>query len=449
MGFQHMAFALDWHRPPRHMNQTAYWYVNTSQYRYDTFTADDLDSGTGVFAGRTVMDLLAQSVRLGWSPSYPTFDRSSLQLADDAEAAGEEAPAYVAAELKAGRLRFAVEDPEHEDNHPRVLSLWRSNLLGSSAKGNEYFLRHLLGTDSAATAVEAPPDQRPKDVVWAEKAAEGRLDLLMTIDFRMTSSTIFSDVVLPAATWYEKHDLSTTDMHPFIHSFNPAIAPPWQTKSDWDAWKVIAKRFSELAVDHLGTRKDVVAKPLWHDTPEAMATEHGVVKDWKTGEVDPVPGKTMPVIAVAERDYTAVFEKMTSIGPLLEKVGMLTKGVAYDVKREVDILRSAQRRGPRGRGGRPAQGRDRRADGRRDAPPRGRLQRPPGHAGLPLPREAHRHRARRPRRRARGQADHLRRHPGGAGAGDHLAGVVRVGVGRAALQPVHHQHRAARSRSTP
>ncbi len=339
MGFQHMAFALDWHRPPRHMNQTAYWYVNTSQYRYDTFDADDLDSGTGVFAGRTVMDLLAQSVRLGWSPSYPTFDRSSLQLADDAEAVGMEAPAYVAAELKAGNLNFAVENPEHEDNHPRVLSLWRSNLLGSSAKGNEYFLRHLLGTDSAATAVEAPPEKRPKDIEWADQAAEGRLDLLMTIDFRMTSSTIFSDVVLPAATWYEKHDLSTTDMHPFVHSFNPAIAPPWQTKSDWESWKVIAKKFSELAVDHLGTRKDVIAKPLWHDTPEAMAAEHGVVKDWKTGEVEPIPGKTMPVIAVAERDYTAIYDKMTSIGPLMEKVGMLTKGVAYEVKREMDILR--------------------------------------------------------------------------------------------------------------
>ncbi len=88
-----------------------------------------------------------------------------------------------------------------------------------------------------------------------------------------------------------------------------------------------------------------MAKPLWHDTPEAMATEHGVVKDWKLGPdhpdgCDPVPGKTMPVIAVVERDYTQVFEKMTSIGPLLEKVGMLTKGVAYDVKREVDILRT-------------------------------------------------------------------------------------------------------------
>ena len=344
MGFQHMAFALDWHRPPRHMNQTAYWYVNTSQYRYDDFTADDLDAGTGVFRDKTMMDLLALSARLGWSPSYPTFDRSSLTLADDAEAAGMEVPAYVAHELKAGRLKFAVEDPEAEENHPRVLSLWRSNLLGSSAKGNEYFLRHLLGTDSAATAREAGPERRPRTVRWADEAPEGKLDLLTTIDFRMTSSTIFSDVVLPAATWYEKHDLSTTDMHPFVHSFNPAIAPPWQSKTDWDTWKAVAKRFSELAVDHLGTRRDVVAKPLWHDTPEAMASVHGVVKDWRLGPdhpdgCDPVPGKTMPVIAVAERDYSQVYEKMTSIGPLMEKAGMLTKGVAYDVTREVEILR--------------------------------------------------------------------------------------------------------------
>jgi nitrate reductase / nitrite oxidoreductase, alpha subunit len=339
MGFQHMAFALDWHRPPRHMNQTAYWYVNTSQYRYDTFTADDLDAGTGVFAGKGVMDLLAQSVRLGWTPSYPTFTRSSLALADEAKAAGQEPVAYVVDQLKSGDLRFAVEDPEAEENHPRILSLWRANLLGSSAKGNEYFLKHLLGTDNAVTAAQAPPEKRPTGIVWPDEVPEGKLDLLTTLDFRMTSSTLFSDVVLPAATWYEKHDLNTTDMHPFVHAFSPAIAPPWQSKTDWDTWKAVAKRFSELAVDHLGTRTDVVAKPLWHDTPEAMATPHGIVKDWRTGEVEPVPGRTLPVLVVAERDYTAIHEKMTSIGPLMEKVGMLTKGVPYDVKREIDILR--------------------------------------------------------------------------------------------------------------
>ena len=340
MGFQHLAFALDWVRPPRHMNQTAYWYVHTSQYRYDTHSADDVNGNTGVFAGRSTMDLLAQSVRLGWTPSYPQFDRSPLVVADEAAQAGLPVAEYVVQQLKAGELAFAVEDPEAEQNHPRVLALWRSNLFGSSAKGNEYFLKHLLGTDNAVKAREADPEHRPADVAWPERAAQGKLDLLLTIDFRMTSSTLLSDVVLPAATWYEKHDLNTTDMHPFIHSFNPAIAPPWQAKSDWEAWKAIAKRFSELAVDHLGTRKDVVAKPLWHDTPEAMATVHGRVQDWKTGEVEPVPGRTLPVLVEVERDFTAVYDRMTAVGPLLEKVGMLTKGVAYDVKREVDLLRT-------------------------------------------------------------------------------------------------------------
>ena len=80
-------------------------------------------------------------------------------------------------------------------------------------------------------------------------------------------------------------------MHPFIHSFNPAIARPGRPRTDWEAWKTIARKFSELAVDHLGTRKDVIAKPLWHDTPEAMATVHGVVQDWRTGDVEPVPGQ--------------------------------------------------------------------------------------------------------------------------------------------------------------
>lgn len=338
MGFQHLAFALDWVRPPRHMNQTAYWYVNTSQYRYDTFSAEEVNGRTGAFAGRTTMDLLAQSVRLGWTPSYPQFDRSSLAVADEARAAGVPVGEHVARSLQDGSLRFAIEDPEAPENHPRILSLWRANLFGSSAKGNEYFLKHLLGTDNAVRAQQADPGLRPVDVTWPEQAAEGKLDLLLTLDFRMTSSTLLSDIVLPAATWYEKHDINTTDMHPFVHSFNPAIAPPWQARSDWETWKTIAERFSQMATDHLGTRSDVVAKPLWHDTPEAMATVHGRVRDWKHGECEPVPGTTLPVIVEVERDYTAVHARMTSIGPLLEKVGMVTKGVAYDVAREVEIL---------------------------------------------------------------------------------------------------------------
>ena len=77
---------------------------------------------------------------------------------------------------------------------------------------------------------------------WREEAPRGKLDLLTTIDFRMTSTCTYADIVLPAATWYEKHDISTTDMHPFVHSFNPAIAPPWETRTDFDAFTTIAAR---------------------------------------------------------------------------------------------------------------------------------------------------------------------------------------------------------------
>ena len=88
-------------------------------------------------------------------PSYPTFDWNPLDLADDARAAAGSDPAdYVVAEVRAGRLGFACEDPDAEANWPRVLTVWRSNLLGSSAKGDEYFLRHLIGSGDSLRATE-------------------------------------------------------------------------------------------------------------------------------------------------------------------------------------------------------------------------------------------------------------------------------------------------------
>ncbi len=360
-GYNQVANALDWSRPPRHMTQTAYWYLHTNQFRYDAFGADTLSSAqsAGRFAGMSTADVLAQASRMGWTPSYPTFDRNPLDLADEAEAAGQSVGDYIPAQLKAGTLGFAGEDPDAPENFPRVLTVWRANLLGSSGKGNEYFLKHLLGTDASVRATEAPPEARPKDVVWRDEAPTGKLDLLLSLDFRMTSTTIFSDVVLPAATWYEKHDLNTTDMHPFVNSFSPAISPPWQTRTDFDAFATIAKKFSQLAEEHLGTRRDVVASPLAHDTPDEMANPSGRVLDWKRGECEPIPGKTMPKLTVVERDYGAVAAKMGALGPLVDTLGLTTKGVTFEVAREVKYLGDKNGRVRGGVGdGRPSLARD-------------------------------------------------------------------------------------------
>ena len=356
-GWATMAMATDWSRPPRQMAGTAYWYTHTDQWRYDGYRADALTSplAKGDLAGMHTMDALAQSVRLGWMPSFPQLDRNPLDLADDIAASGEDAGGYVARRLASGDLRFACEDPDAPQNWPRVLTLWRANLLGSSSKGNEYFLKHLLGTTASLRAAETEPGGRPRDVTWHDEAPEGKLDLLTAIDFRMTSSTLLADVVLPAATWYEKHDLSSTDMHPYVHAFTPAIDPPWETRSDFDAFSAVAARFSRFARDHLGTRRDVVMTPLQHDTPGETAQPFGTVRDWRAEGTEPVPGRTMPAVAVVERDYTAVAEKMGSLGPLVDTAGMTTKGVTFRPDQEVDAL--AHRNGVMSSGageGRPA-----------------------------------------------------------------------------------------------
>ncbi|HEX7353952.1 MAG TPA: nitrate reductase subunit alpha [Mycobacteriales bacterium] len=335
------AFAFDWQRPTRHMTGTSYFYLHSDQWRYERFGAGELASplGTGRFADKTFADCVALASRLGWQPMHPAFDRNPLDLADEAARAGLPVADHVVAELKAGRLRFACDDPDDPANFPRVMTVWRANLLGSSGKGMEYFMRHLVGVEDAVRAEESPPNLRPTEVVWRDEAPRGKLDLITTLDFRMTSTGTYSDIVLPAATWYEKHDVSTTDMHPFVHSFNPAIAPPWESRTDFDTFRLIAEEFSRLAATHLGTRTDVLAAPLAHDSPDEMAQPGGTTRDWKAGECEPVPGLTMPKLVTVERDYTAVAEKMAALGPLVDTLGTTTKGVTWVPTEAVDYLR--------------------------------------------------------------------------------------------------------------
>jgi nitrate reductase alpha subunit len=287
----------------------------------------------------SAIDVMAKSARMGWMPSYPSLNRNSLDLTDEARALGVEPSAHVVSELKNGNLKFAIEDPDAPENWPRVLTVWRANILGSSSKGNEYFLKHLLGTDNSVRAQENAPDARPRDVKWQEEAPEGKLDLLVSIDFRMTSTGLFGDILLPAATWYEKHDLSSTDMHPFVHAFTPAINPPWETKTDYDIFQMLGRQVAEASKGHLGEREDIVVVPLLHDTPDSMANPSGIVEDWKDGNVEPIPGVTMPKLVVVKRNYTQLGEKMGALGPLLDQLGTNTKGVPVSVLPEIELLR--------------------------------------------------------------------------------------------------------------
>ena len=337
-GWQQYAMALDWARPPRQMISTGFWYLTTDQWRYDPGRVERISSplARGELKDMSFADSLVEATQRGWMPGYPQFGRSSLDLADEAKQAGLAPGEYVARELGAGRLHFAVEDPDAFQNHPKVLFNWRTNLLGSSAKGTEFFLRHMIGADNDVQAQELEEGARPERMVWREEGARGKLDLMVTADFRNTSTTLHSDVVLPAATWYEKHDISSTDMHPFVHTFNPAIAPPWDAHTDFELFGELADLASQLGEKHLGVRTDLVSAPLGHDSPDELNTPHGIVPD--RAKAGWVPGVTMPKIIPVERDYTKIAEKFNAIGPLPEKVGMATKSVAFQPAAQVEDL---------------------------------------------------------------------------------------------------------------
>ncbi|WP_336073930.1 nitrate reductase subunit alpha, partial [Klebsiella pneumoniae] len=290
------------------------------------------------FSG-SLIDFNVRAERMGWLPSAPQLNVNPLTIKQQAEAAGLSPAEFTVQSLKSGDIRFAAEQPDSGKNHPRNLFIWRSNLLGSSGKGHEYMLKYLLGTDSGIQGDElgASDEVKPEEVEWQTAAIEGKLDLLVTLDFRMSSTCLFSDIVLPTATWYEKDDMNTSDMHPFIHPLSAAVDPAWEAKSDWEIYKDIAKSFSQVCVGHLGKETDVVLVPLQHDSPGELSQPFEVL-DWRKGECDLIPGKTAPSIALVERDYPATWERFTSLGPLLDKLGNGGKGISWNTQSEVDFL---------------------------------------------------------------------------------------------------------------
>lgn len=345
-GWTTLTMGSDWTGPPRLQNGTSFYYFATSAWRYELLDMQKLCSPASQ-SEKTQMpahpaDCNALAVRLGWLPFYPQFQKNSLDLCDAAQKDGADSDQaiidHVVKGLVSGEVQMAVEDPDHPDNVPRIMCFWRTNPLGSNVKGHEYFLKHLLGTKNAVRGAESP--RQPEDVRHRPADSQGKLDLMITSEFRMSTTCLYSDMVLPAAHWYEIHDLSSTDMHPFIHPFTPATDPPWEARNNWDQFKAIATAFSRLAAIHLGTRKDIVACPLLHDTPGEIAQPLGQVLDWRKGEVDAIPGKTMPSLHIVERHYPDVLKMYSALGPNIRKdKGVGAKGAAWNATTEHELLK--------------------------------------------------------------------------------------------------------------
>jgi len=339
-GWLPIAFGLDWARPPRQMNSTSFFYAHTDQWRYESLRPSELISPLADKQNwqGSLIDYNILAEHMGWLPSAPQLEINPLELAKKTgeKASGE----FVATQLASGKLRMSCVDPDNPVNWPRNLFVWRSNLLGSSGKGHEYFLKHLLGAQHGVQQEDlgAEGETMHEQAVWRRQAPQGKLDLLVTLDFRMSTTALYSDIVLPTASWYEKNDLNTSDMHPFIHPLSRAVDPVWESRTDWDIFKGLAKRFSELAPGRLGEEKDLVLTPILHDTPAELA-QPGEVQCWKKGECSPQPGRTMPNVTLVTRNYPDTYKRFISLGPLLATLGNGGKGIVWNTSEELELLK--------------------------------------------------------------------------------------------------------------
>jgi complex iron-sulfur molybdoenzyme family reductase subunit alpha len=163
-------------------------FQNTTLWTYCHSRMQDPHS----YGGKPVEHYILESVRKGWMPLWPENDWKAL----------------------------APQQLHNLPRKPRALFVWRANYL-NQAKGNEAIL----------------------DSLWRE------LDLIVNINFRMDTTALYSDVVLPAASYYEKADLSTTDCHSYIHPFTAALPPLYESKSDWDIFATLARAIESVVAE--------------------------------------------------------------------------------------------------------------------------------------------------------------------------------------------------------
>ncbi len=75
-----------------------------------------------------------------------------------------------------------------------------------------------------------------------------KIDLVVTLDLRMSFTALHSDYVLPAAGYYEQDTIPwTTPITPYVHVTTRAVEPIGESRSDWEFHCVFMKALEQRA----------------------------------------------------------------------------------------------------------------------------------------------------------------------------------------------------------
>jgi len=153
-----------------------------------------------------------------------------------------------------------------------------------------------------------------------------KLKLIVTVDWRMSATGLYSDYILPACGWYERTstNLWACTQSPFMHINNKATEPLYDSLSEWTLFVLMARKFAERArARGAEVYKDKDGKERRFDRLEESVTcgglyaeddEEGVARDafLNTGNVEQIGWDE-----VRERGFAAY----TGLGTAMRSIG--------------------------------------------------------------------------------------------------------------------------------
>jgi DMSO reductase family type II enzyme molybdopterin subunit len=146
--------------------------------------------------------------------------------------------------------------------HGGYRELWsRPDLLDQALpRGMDEYMR--LSIERGWTKIHPRPDRRPRALIvtgsnplrrwpapqYAKKHLFKKLDLIVSVNFRMSTTTMHADYVLPAAGYYEQHGIKYAQSYvPYIILSDQAVAPLGESKAHWELFGLLAERVAARA----------------------------------------------------------------------------------------------------------------------------------------------------------------------------------------------------------
>ena len=106
------------------------------------------------------------------------------------------------------------------------------------------------GTDPKVFIFSAPnPLRRWPTPQIARKHLWPKLDLIVNVNFRLCTTGMHSDLLLPAAGYYEKEGIKYTQAYlPYVILGDKAVEPLGEARSEWSIFGSLARRIQERAI---------------------------------------------------------------------------------------------------------------------------------------------------------------------------------------------------------